>query len=295
MWSLGSTLLGDAFTRPRQPAAAARPAVAAPLVPPPTWRSARDAAVPARLRAAPAAPAAPARSGAAPCPHATGAAAAAGLGALHAAVARAPPAAESVQRSSGGGSGAPGPGGGGDGGGDFNTNFGEAVVVLREDLPEMFERDLRWHIYREDVTLTLGSLSGVRLTGLTKYKWLHRSARALAWVLYSDVRLATLRIWESQTERRQLRVRWCVLARPRLALGSGDEPARFEAISTYKFDSRTGRICEHSVDQIIPPESPVARWLEAFVNWQGVGVGAPAQQPGGIPVPGGGGPWRDQL
>lgn len=77
-------------------------------------------------------------------------------------------------------------------------------------------------------------------------------------------------------------MRWCILARPRLALGSGGEPARFEAISTYKFDSRTGRVCEHSVDQIIPPESPVARWLEAFVNWHG--VGAPAQQPGGIPV-----------
>jgi hypothetical protein len=54
---------------------------------------------------------------------------------LQAATARAPPAAESIQRSSDGNGGAPGPSGSGGGGGDFNTNFGEAVVVLREDLP----------------------------------------------------------------------------------------------------------------------------------------------------------------
>jgi len=87
------------------------------------------------------------------------------------------------------------------------------------------------------------------------------------------------------------------MARPRIPFLSGaDEPSlRFEAISTYKFDSR-GIIYEHSVDRIIPPESPVARWIMVFVNWQGVGGGAPVQQPGGIPVPGGGGgPWRDAL
>jgi hypothetical protein len=207
---------------------------------------------------------------------------------------------------------------------------------------------------RDDITLTLGSVVGVHLSGLTKYQWLHRSLRALTWLLYSDVRLATLRMWESQAERRQLRcagqaaggtglqgwgaaerraawalrcrppharapcpvpttaprraptrplpaparprrsVRWCVMARSRLPFLSSDEPSlRFEAISTYRFDSR-GRIFEHSVDRIIPPESPVARWLEAFVNWQGAGR-VPAQQPSGIPVPGGGGGWGGEL
>jgi hypothetical protein len=58
---------------------------------------------------------------------------------------------------------------------------------------------------REDVTFTLGTMGDARLTGLTKYKWLHRSVRALTWLLYSDVRLTTLRMWESQTERRHLR------------------------------------------------------------------------------------------
>jgi hypothetical protein len=64
---------------------------------------------------------------------------------------------------------------------------------------------------------------------------------------------------------------------------------------SYKFDSR-GRIFEHSVDRLIPPESPVARWIESFISWQGT-----TEQPAGIPVPGGaggagrGGGWREQL
>jgi hypothetical protein len=187
---------------------------------------------------------------------------------------------------------------------EFHLNFGEAVAVLREDLPALFDRELRWHIYRDDVVFTLGSIPGGRLTGVEKYKWLHRGARALAWLLYSDVRVGTLRLWQPQADGRQLRVRWSVTARPRLPFlfggggeggsgsGSADAP-RFEAISTYKFDSK-GRIYEHAVDRIIPPEAPLARWLEAFVNWHG--APAAAQQPAGVPVPGGGGgAWRDQL
>jgi hypothetical protein len=35
---------------------------------------------------------------------------------------------------------------------EYYANFGEAVKVLREDLPLLFCKDLRWHIYREDIT-----------------------------------------------------------------------------------------------------------------------------------------------
>jgi hypothetical protein len=30
--------------------------------------------------------------------------------------------------------------------------FSEAVVVLREDLPLLFQQEMRFHIYREDIT-----------------------------------------------------------------------------------------------------------------------------------------------
>jgi hypothetical protein len=30
--------------------------------------------------------------------------------------------------------------------------YAEAVVVLREDLPLLFQQEMRFHIYREDIT-----------------------------------------------------------------------------------------------------------------------------------------------
>ena len=267
---------------------------------------------------------------------------------------------------SGSGSGDPNPGDPGDGDDpraaeqrrrqEFAANYGEAVAVLREDLPEMFARDLRWHIFRDDVVCRLAPLSsaaaaaaaggaaagaggglglgglgggggsglgGAALTGIGKYKWLHRGARALAWLLYSDVRVASLRMWEGQADRRQLRVRWCAVARPRRLLpftrpppsaaaasaathGSGDDDdtVRFEAVSTYRFDS-SGRISEHWIDRVVPPEAPLARWLEALFALQGAAAapgrrvaGVPGVPGGGVPQPvpgGGGGGWREQL
>lgn len=56
----------------------------------------------------------------------------------------------------------------------------------------------------------------------------------------------------------QRRVRWCVSGRPRLSLSVEDKPQSTEVISTYTFDSK-GKIYEHQVDQIIPPESMLVR------------------------------------
>jgi hypothetical protein len=47
-------------------------------------------------------------------------------------------------------------GGGGDGDGDWRLGFGNAVKVLRQDLPELFARPLQWDIYRQDIVLRWG-------------------------------------------------------------------------------------------------------------------------------------------
>jgi hypothetical protein len=60
-------------------------------------------------------------------------------------------------------------------------------------------------------------------------------------------------------------VRWCVSGRPRLSLSVDDKPESTEVISTYTFDS-AGRIYEHQVDQIIPPESPLVQLMEWLVG-----------------------------
>lgn len=54
------------------------------------------------------------------------------------------------------------------------------------------------------------------------------------------------------------RVRWCVSGRPRFSPYADTEPQSTEVISTYAFDSH-GKIYEHQVDQVIPPESMLVR------------------------------------
>jgi hypothetical protein len=56
------------------------------------------------------------------------------------------------------------------------------------------------------------------------------------------------------------RVRWCVSGRPRFSPYADTEPQSTEVISTYAFDSH-GKIYEHQVDQVIPPESMLVSLL----------------------------------
>jgi hypothetical protein len=67
-------------------------------------------------------------------------------------------------------------------------------------------------------------------------------------------------------------------------LSVDNEPLVAEAISTYTFDSK-GRIYEHQVDQIIPPESPLAKVIGFVVDRlqaRGGVVGVPEE----LPIPG---------
>jgi hypothetical protein len=105
-------------------------------------------------------------------------------------------------------------------------------------------------------------------------------------LLYADVSINTLRMWQPDGNPRQLRVRWSMVAHPRLSLFSaGDqEPTRTEAISTYWFDSK-GRIYEHQVDRIIPPESLLGKlvtWVTGRLQQGGVVL----PSPGEVPIPG---------
>lgn len=156
---------------------------------------------------------------------------------------------------------------------EFALNFGEATEVLRQDLPYLFVRDPRFHIFVDNLTFRTPALSYSQ--GLWKYRVLHRAARYLGNLLYADIQLNLTRMWQPAGSRNQLRVRWCVSGRPRLSLSVEDEPHSTEVISTYTFNSR-GKIYEHQVDQIIPPESMLARLFEWLVG---------RLQPGMVPQP----------
>lgn len=161
----------------------------------------------------------------------------------------------------------------GSGDDDFAVNFGEAVETLREDLPCLFVRDPRFHIFREDLTFRTPSMRYSR--GIWSYRVLHRAARYLGNLLYADMQLSITRMWQPAGSTKQLRVRWCVSGRPRFSPYADTEPQSTEVISTYAFDSH-GKIYEHQVDQVIPPESMLVRLFEWLVG---------RLQPGLVPQP----------
>ncbi|KAG2493958.1 hypothetical protein HYH03_007888 [Edaphochlamys debaryana] len=98
--------------------------------------------------------------------------------------------------STGGGSGGGLPDDDGGGGGDeasYLVNYGTAVRVLREDIPQVLARPLRWSIYRPDLALL--SPWGPPLRGLRGYQLLHSIMRGLARALYRASAVELLRLW----------------------------------------------------------------------------------------------------
>ncbi|GLC43472.1 hypothetical protein PLESTM_001477100 [Pleodorina starrii] len=90
------------------------------------------------------------------------------------------------------------PGGGGDDGDGGNrdsyaVNYGTAVRVLREDLPQMLARPLQWDIYREDICFITPWVAPLR--GMRHYQMVHRVMRALARLLYRTASVELLRLW----------------------------------------------------------------------------------------------------
>jgi hypothetical protein len=122
-----------------------------------------------------------------------------------------------------------------------------AIRTLRDELPAVFDRDLSYDIYREDVAFVDRiSLPGVpaEAHGLDAYRRVFLSLRLHGALCFSRTRVSLLRIWQPRD--RTLAVRWSVAATPRLLSSLGVDDMHFDGISEYKLDSR-GMIYEHVV------------------------------------------------
>ena len=130
------------------------------------------------------------------------------------------------------------------------TQCGLAIRTLRDELPAMFDRDLSYDIYRDDISfIDRTALPGVpaEAHGLEAYKRVFLSMRLHGALCFSRQRVTLLRIWQPRD--RTLAVRWSVCAAPRLLSSLGADDAHFDGISEYKLDAR-GMIYEHRVDNV---------------------------------------------
>ncbi|KAG8365289.1 hypothetical protein BUALT_Bualt18G0089100 [Buddleja alternifolia] len=124
---------------------------------------------------------------------------------------------------------------------DFYVNLGLSVRTLREDLPLIFTKDLNYDIYRDDITFR-DPLN--TFTGMENYKLIFWALRFHGRVLFRDISLEVLRIW--QPSENVILIRWNLRGIPRVPW---EAKGQFQGTSRYKLD-RKGKIYEHKVDNL---------------------------------------------
>ncbi|GMH07944.1 hypothetical protein Nepgr_009784 [Nepenthes gracilis] len=124
---------------------------------------------------------------------------------------------------------------------DFYVNLGLAVRTLRDDVPRLFTKDLNYDIYRDDITFIdpLNTFSGIE-----KYKLIFWALRFHGRILFREIDLEVLRIW--QPSENMILIRWNLRGVPRVPWEAKGE---FQGTSRYKLD-RNGKIYEHKVDNL---------------------------------------------
>mmetsp|Transcript_35662 Transcript_35662/g.57712 ORF Transcript_35662/g.57712 Transcript_35662/m.57712 type:complete len:326 (+) Transcript_35662:199-1176(+) len=126
---------------------------------------------------------------------------------------------------------------------EFIVNAGECVRVLRDELPEFFDKGLTYDIYDENIQFHDGDANHVN--GLGMYKTLMWSIRFHLKMIFSDLRMDVRRICQPSPER--IHVRWQIRGVPRLA--TSNDVFHFDGCSVYLLNSK-GRIMDHKLENI---------------------------------------------
>lgn len=124
---------------------------------------------------------------------------------------------------------------------NYHLNVGYAIRSLREEFPELFDRDLTFDIYRDDIVFIDPRNT---VAGIENYKSIFWALRFQGKIFFKDLWLEILRVW--QPAENVIVVRWTVHGIPRVPW---EAQGRFDGISEYKLD-RNGKIYEHKVDNI---------------------------------------------
>ena len=131
---------------------------------------------------------------------------------------------------------------------DYYANVGDAIRTLREDLPQMFNKDLNYDIYREDIVFRDPRLT---FQGMKNYKLIFWSLRFHGNLFFSKLYVDILRIW--QPEDNSIKIRWRINGVPRVWWKT---EGVLDGISIYKLDS-DGKIYEHAVTDVQLRDPPI--------------------------------------
>ncbi|KAK9757879.1 hypothetical protein RND81_01G192600 [Saponaria officinalis] len=124
---------------------------------------------------------------------------------------------------------------------EYYLNLGYAIRSLREEFPELFYREPRFDIYREDIVFK-DPLN--TFTGIENYKTVFWALRFHGRIFFKALWVDILSVWQPMEN--VILIRWTVHGIPRVPWESR---GRFDGLSEYKLD-KNGKIYEHKVDNI---------------------------------------------
>ncbi|KAL9253165.1 hypothetical protein AKJ16_DCAP11111 [Drosera capensis] len=126
---------------------------------------------------------------------------------------------------------------------NYYVNMGYAIRCLREEFPELFQKEPSFDIYREDIVFKDPMNTFV---GIENYKTMCWALRFHGKMFFKALWIDIISVWQPMES--VILVRWTVHGIPRVPWESR---GRFDGISEFKLD-KTGKIYEHKVDNIAP-------------------------------------------
>ncbi|CAM8945299.1 unnamed protein product [Rhodiola kirilowii] len=134
---------------------------------------------------------------------------------------------------------------------NYYVNTGYAIRSLREEIPELFYREINFSIYRDDIVFKdpLNTFSGIE-----NYKSIFWALRFHGRIFFKALSVEIIRVWQPVDS--VIMVRWTIHG---IARVPWEARGRFDGTSEYKLD-KNGKIYEHRVDNIAinsPPKFQV--------------------------------------
>mmetsp|Transcript_16813 Transcript_16813/g.20182 ORF Transcript_16813/g.20182 Transcript_16813/m.20182 type:complete len:157 (+) Transcript_16813:2-472(+) len=124
--------------------------------------------------------------------------------------------------------------------------------TLRKDYPEILKKSPDFSIYHKDINVV--DPSGVQLTGLSNYRYSFSFYQTIVKVLYSPRSGLQFRM-VYDFARSSIRVSWNVVLFPKVPMA---RPLYVDGVSSYKLDSKSGKITEHRIENLIVNGTPQA-------------------------------------
>lgn len=137
---------------------------------------------------------------------------------------------------------------------EFEMNLGKAMDTLRKDYPTILTKMPDFDIYNEEINVV--DPSGVQLTGLNSYKNSFSFLQTLVRFFYNTSASGVQSRMVYDFARQSIRISWNAVLVPKM-VGNRRNALYVDGISIYKMDSKSGKIIEHRVENMLINDIPI--------------------------------------